>query len=88
MPNEIEKLVAERNEEYQNAWRTTGEFVQQFSTALQNLLLNYPAMWFNWIMVVNKAVRILGNPAKIDSWKDIQGYAQLSIDYLEKETPK
>jgi hypothetical protein len=85
MKSEIEKLVEERNAEYQDAWRTTGEFMQQFTTALQNLLLNYPAMWFNLIMVFNKAIRILGNPTRIDSWTDIQGYAQLSIDYLRKE---
>jgi len=82
---DVKKLVEERNAEYADAWRTTGEFLQQFWEPLLNLHKAFPALWFPLVMVFNKAIRLLGNPAKVDGWRDIQGYAQLAIDYLKKE---
>lgn len=85
MPDPIKQLVDSRNSEYKDAWRTTGEFLQQFGEPLLRLLKDFPALWFPLVMVFNKAIRLLGHPVHLDGWKDIQGYAQLAIDYLEKE---
>ena len=75
-------LVTERNAQYKDAWRKTGFIAQPVSGEIDKLLVENPDLWYNWIIILNKLVRILGDPSSIDSWKDIAGYAQLVVDYL------
>lgn len=38
------------------------------------------------IMICAKLARVLnGNPHHMDSWRDIAGYATLTVDYIKKE---
>lgn len=82
---DIEKLLKERDTQYAEAWRKTGLMARGVGMELAGLLLNFPEGWYNWIIILNKLLRILGDPKHIDSWRDIAGYATLVVDYLEKE---
>ena len=68
------------NREYADAWAVTGQLmasVRDVRTNLDNLLRIYPRMYFPWVMILNKLLRILGSPSNPDHWLDIQGYANL-----------
>ena len=79
----ISKLLAERNGQYKDAWKLTGLAAQPLADQIFRLLITYPELWYNWIIILNKLIRILGSPEHLDSWKDIIGYATLAADYLE-----
>lgn len=78
------QITQERNAEYQDAWKYTGEVCSHthIGQGLDNLLVNYSFAWYPWIIILNKLIRILGSPTKLDHWDDIIGYATLVRDYL------
>lgn len=82
----VEDVVAERNAQYLDAWSLTGEVVAMpvVAAGLNRLLTRYPRYWFNWVMILNKLIRALGSPAKLDHWVDIQGYAKLTADDIQR----
>lgn len=82
---DVRELVDERNAQYAEAWRKTGVLAQSVSEELSWLLKVFPEGYFNWVTILNKLLRILGDAKHIDSWRDIAGYATLVVDYLEKE---
>lgn len=82
--SDIHELLSERNQQYAEAWRKTGLMAQLVESELTGMLLKFPEAWYNWVIILNKLVRILGDPYKIDSWRDIAGYATLVVDYIEK----
>lgn len=87
----IESVMQERNTEYADAWATTGEVLKAIPSIAHGvalLLFNYPRMYFPWVMILNKLIRILGTPNKLDSWVDIAGYAQLVVNELSSEQDK
>lgn len=84
--NTVTKVMEERNQEYQDAWASTGTMIQSsgLSGDVLRLLVGYPRFFFCWVMILNKLIRILGTPNKLDSWVDIAGYAQLVVNDIEK----
>ena len=86
MPAEVDirKLVEERDEEYAQAWKTSGIISQPVNEALRRLHDFYPEMHFPWVIILNKLVRILATPTNPDHWRDIAGYAQLVLDHLSE----
>lgn len=82
---EVDELVAGRNTQYAEAWRKTGVVAQPVYAEVGALHSMFPELWYNWIIILNKLLRILGDPRNLDSWRDIAGYATLVVDYLEKE---
>lgn len=81
----IHELLDERSVSYQNAWLKTGWMAKQVSAEIASLLFHFPDGWWSWVVILNKLVRILGDPEHLDSWKDIVGYATLVVDRLEGE---
>jgi hypothetical protein len=81
------QITEERNPLYADAWRIQGEVCQNpdIQAILQTLLNHYPFMWFPWIMILNKLLRVSGSPTKIDHWDDIIGYATLVRDHLTNQ---
>jgi predicted acylesterase/phospholipase RssA len=89
MAQTTEQLLQERDKRYAQAWRKTGELLTPLYKPLMDLLMHFPEGWYNWIIIFNKLLRILGDPKHIDSWKDIAGYATLVVNFLEdKEARK
>lgn len=77
-----EKLVVERDSIYHEAHQLTGIVLNPIADNVMELLLQHPRLFTDWFMCVNKLMRLLQNPTHVDSWLDIQGYAQLAIDQL------
>ena len=80
--NDIDSVLKERGEQY-------GDFKDHaiLSQALKNATrLNAPDyMRESMDMICHKQARIVnGNPAHIDSWRDIAGYAMLVVKELDK----
>lgn len=88
---EVRELVAERGKEYGDSWKMHGLLLRPISHLVKWLLDSYPEVYFPWNLIFNKLLRVFGTPLKRDHWVDIQGYAQLVIDMidkLEEEKPK
>ena len=75
----IRDLLIDRDAEYGLSWLTTGQLLQ--TLPLDKVVKT--GFFFNWLMILNKAIRILHSPLKPDHWRDIAGYAILVHDRLE-----
>jgi len=83
--SDIDELIQGRNTQYAEAWRKTGIMSHPVVDDIAKLHQVFPEGWYNWVIILNKLVRLLGDPKNIDSWQDIAGYATLVVDYLKKE---
>lgn len=81
-------LITERDKTYGVAWWMQGSWIQLVLPQVIDLVNNFPKYFFPWLLITNKCLRILKSPQELDHWKDIQGYAQLVIDDLEKKAKK
>jgi hypothetical protein len=86
------EIIAERDEAYGAAWKTTGEILAfLLAKPSQNPALFQTPYGFNWIMILNKLNRALASPENPDHWLDIAGYATLVYeevkDAAEEELP-
>ena len=80
-----DKLIIERQRTYGDAWLVTGEILKILpQTLLMRLMGN--SLFFPWMMILNKTIRILWSPGKMDHWKDIEGYAKLAHSHAEMPT--
>lgn len=84
----IDDVLQTRGTEYGQAWDVTGELVdhEYVLTGLVRLVRAFPQAWYPWVMILNKLVRILTSPRKLDHWVDIAGYATLVVNHLKGET--
>lgn len=84
--NDVDELLKRRNSEYEDAWLITGKLFQlpDLVKAYTRLLEICPEYAYNWMIILNKLIRLLGNPFKLDSWQDIAGYATLVVKHLEE----
>lgn len=78
----IQTLVTERGEDYDESWMLT-------AVVIKALQLEKRPIWrtplsFAWIMVLNKLIRAMFSPTKKDHWVDMQGYAELVREQLDK----
>jgi len=85
MTQTTEQLLQKRDKQYAEAWRKTGMMSHSLTAEIAHLHFAFPEGWYNWVIILNKLVRILGDPKHLDSWRDIAGYATLVVEYLEKE---
>lgn len=84
----VRDLIDSRNKTYGEAWRVTGEVMSEMalsSHAVFDNVLHSTPFFYNWVIIQNKLHRVLADPSNIDTWKDIAGYAQLVVDYIEGE---
>jgi len=77
-------IVDERNEAYADAWCLHGEVIKPVAEKTLSLLWSYPYMFFPWMLILNKLLRILGSPTNEDHWVDIRGYAELVLTRLRE----
>lgn len=81
--NDIDKLLAEREEQYGNAWITAGVWLN--STSVRNSNLFRESIFIhNFVLIMSKLARALHSPYKADTWKDIAGYATLVANWLDE----
>jgi len=78
-------LLEARNTRYADAWSKTGDMAKSVTAEIAHMHFHHPALWYPWVIILNKLARILGDPNNIDSWQDIAGYATLVVDSLEKK---
>ena len=83
--SDVRALLKERDTQYAEAWRKTGVLMKLVRKEVDWLLDVFPEGYYNWVIILNKLLRILGDARHIDSWKDIAGYATLVVEYLENE---
>ena len=79
------ELVDQRESIYQGAWKLHGQVLRPLALKLGELHINHPDKYFPWMMIFNKLLRIIASPAKRDHWLDIQGYAQLVLDEMDRQ---
>ena len=83
-----QKMEREKGAEYGQAWLTSGRIVKMLAEMdLMDRILK-SEFAYNWDIILNKLVRLLANPFKADSWRDIEVYAKLVADYLEAREPE
>jgi hypothetical protein len=82
VPDQIQALLVERGEEYDEAHVVSGKvmaFVFKRSYPIQQTV-----QFLHWVMILNKLIRALASPNKKDHWLDIAGWATLAVQYLER----
>lgn len=85
----VSEVIDERGRQYGQAWAMSGLALVPMKDQIAYLLSAYPRYFFCWIMIHNKLLRLLKDPAHLDSWVDIAGYAQLVIyDLQNVKEPK
>ncbi len=85
MNEQIESLLKDRDEEYGDAWKTSGEILHTLSEHLNELIRKAPQYVYAWLMILNKLIRACRTPYNMDHWIDIQGYAKLVSDDIHRE---
>lgn len=85
---EVDKLLKERDVQYGQAWKWTGLMMHPIQAKAAELLKNAPDLYYNWIIILNKLVRLLADPYHADSWKDIAGYATLVVNHINETQGK
>lgn len=78
-------IVEERNEAYADAWAKTGIVLSVVADDVDKLLRTRPHMFLPFVTIVCKLMRVFGSPDNPDHWLDIQGYAKLVLDDLERQ---
>lgn len=84
---DIDRTLAERKEQYGEAWLVTGQVVNFLDSTASLDRIIVSGLFYNWITILCKLIRLMASPNHYDSWRDIAGYAQLVMDKLAaKET--
>jgi len=80
-PNE---LIKTRQTTHGDAWRMTGLVVSYWLRILPKSPYKVPYL-FVVFMIVNKLCRIMYNPDCSEHWNDIQGWAQLVLNDIQRK---
>lgn len=80
------QIVSERDDPYADAWSIHGMVLKELAPQLDSLLRTIPPIYFPWNLIFNKLLRVFGSPLNRDHWVDIQGYAQLVINFIDQVT--
>ena len=78
---DTEALLAVRNKEYGEAHFLT-------SSAMLHLRvferpIGVSMLFFHWVIILNKLIRAIASPYKVDHWADIAGYAELAQNVIK-----
>jgi hypothetical protein len=84
----VDKLINERDAQYGSAWLHTGRMMHPVSSRLYKLLDVAPDVFYNWVIILNKLVRLLADPWNKDTWADIAGYATLVVNYIDQTSAR
>lgn len=81
------QLTDQRQAEYQDAWSVTGELMAHphVLEGLHRMTIEHPKLVYPWIQMLNKLIRALASPEKLDHYDDIIGYATLVRDSLTEK---
>lgn len=88
MSTQIKSLLKDRDEEYGDAWKISGDAVGFLQGPFGALVRKAPQYAYAWLMILNKLIRATKTPYDIDHWVDIQGYAKLVADDIYDENHK
>jgi len=81
---DVNKLIKERDAQYGGAWIHTGRMMWPVSDRVNQLLEAAPEVYYNWVIILNKLVRLLADPWNRDTWQDIAGYATLVVNHIDQ----
>lgn len=68
----ISERLARGNNEYGDAISRTNHVLEEVNI----IPLQKSGLFFQWIMILNKLMRLIHNPRHLDSWLDIASYAE------------
>jgi hypothetical protein len=85
--NNIDKLLAERETEYGDAWLIAGYWLHHKAVRDSNLFQE-SIFIHNFVLILSKMARALHSPYNIDHWRDAAGYATLVANWLETNMPE
>jgi hypothetical protein len=85
--NDTDKLLAERETEYGQAWLIAGYWLHHAAVRNSNLFTE-SLFAHNFVLIISKLARLLHSPYKKDSWQDIAGYATLVANWLSEHFPE
>lgn len=78
-----EAIMLDRNLQYGEAWDLTNDLIAIISRRAPILHMIQQGVMFTWTIILNKLIRAIQSPLKVDHWRDIQIYAKLMADKLE-----
>lgn len=81
--NEIKELLKQRGQEYGQAWLMSGAIERAFKVRFFPLFKESD-FGYVWSIILNKLCRALVSPHKLDTWRDIAGYAELVAQALQE----
>lgn len=79
---DTEKLLADRGNEYGEAWYLTARILMWFRSRGHMRMMDTSPLQFAWVIILCKLIRLLRTPDHADSWNDIAGYATLASNRL------
>lgn len=80
-----EQLMADRQAQYGAAWEISNDLIAWLDERTSLKALIFHGAMFSWTIILNKVIRLIQSPKKVDSWRDIEIYAKLMADHLEAE---
>jgi hypothetical protein len=81
----VRDVMTQRNEEYGPAWLVTSQVLRTISVCSPLNRIRDHDLFFVWVMIINKAIRLVVSPTHRDSWVDIIGYANLALKYIDEK---
>jgi hypothetical protein len=85
-----EDLIEVRQTTHGNAWKATNQVLQYLAVWYREEMqgLQFSGYYLNWIMVLNKLMRLLFRPHYVEHWEDIEGWAHLVVRDLQPIRPE
>ena len=86
--SDVSELLKQRQAEYNNAWKVSSLIftIKPIALGFIHMVSECPEYVYSWVIIMNKLIRLLANPRHLDSWKDIAGYATLTVKDIEGDT--
>ena len=86
---QIKRLLEERQQTHGNTWYIAGWIIQLALADEVSSVVKSHWGWtiHNWVLILSKLIRALHTPWEVDHWRDIEGYARLVREELQKQNP-
>jgi hypothetical protein len=85
--NATDKLLAEKESEYGQAWLIAGYWLHH-KAVRDSTLFTDSLFAHNFVLILSKLARALHSPYNIDHWRDAAGYATLVANWLSEHFPE
>lgn len=79
------KLLTERGSDYGDTHIIVGKIIALIEQPFVKMVLEYPELVHDYVLMLSKVIRIVFNPFKLDSYDDLIGYTALAKDIIERK---